>query len=351
MPLAVHNPRFRTWRQSSRGLRRELSSLVPSEELRRLHRKRPWRHFLVAARQGAIFLLASWGLWNASSPVVWIPLVLLQGLVFFDATVLLHEVLHRLVWQRPHPRAERILALAYASFTGLSATQFARWHLDHHASLGSSTEDPKRHHLSPRRNSRLVKLLYFTPALFPIYFRAARRETATYPAPLRSTIRRERLAATTLHLGAAAALWAVGGPGVMLRVHLLPLLVGFPVWFAVNRVGQHYWIDPTDPARWGTLVRSTPVWNTLFLWSNLHLEHHYYPAVPFYNLPRLQRLLEPFYRSRGMEPVGYARLLWHWLVLNRPPHSDWSRTGVSGGTDPGGRPGPPSAGPVGYTVP
>ena len=49
--------------------------------------------------------------------------------------------------------------------------------LDHHAELGSDVGDPKRHHLSPKRNARWFKLLYATPALFPIYFRAARRET------------------------------------------------------------------------------------------------------------------------------------------------------------------------------
>ncbi len=330
MAATVHNPRYRTWSRASRGLRRELSSVIPAGELRELHRKRPWRHVLVTARQAAILALASWGLWALSDPLLWVPLVLLQGLVFFDSTVLLHEVLHHLVWQKRHPRAERLLALAYATFTGLSATQFSRWHLDHHASLGSSTEDPKRHHLSPKRNSRLVKLLYFTPALFPIYFRAAHRETSTYPPPLQRTIRRERMAAVAFHLVVAAGLLVAGEPAVVLRVHLLPLLVGFPVWFAINRVGQHYWIDPGDPARWGTLVRGSAVWDTLFLWSNYHLEHHYFPGVPFYNLPRLQRLLEPFYERRGMEAVGYGRLLWGWLVLNAPPHTEWTGAGARG---------------------
>ena len=40
---------------------------------------------------------------------------------------------------------------------------------------------------------RWYKLLYCTPALFPIYFRAARREAATYPAPLQRTIAGETI--------------------------------------------------------------------------------------------------------------------------------------------------------------
>ena len=50
-------------------------------------------------------------------------------------------------------------------------------------SLGRTDDDPKRAHLSPKVNKRWYKLLYCSPALFPIYFRAARRETSTYPAP------------------------------------------------------------------------------------------------------------------------------------------------------------------------
>lgn len=316
-------PRATTWRTASRSFRPELLEVIPSGELQRLHRKRPGRHFLVAVRQAVIFGLTSWALWITGNPLLWVPLVLVQGLVFFDATILLHEALHHLIWPGPHAARDRRIGRIYGAFTGLSATQFTRWHLDHHAALGDPEADPKRHHLSPKRSSRLLKLAYFTPLLYPIYFRASARETATYPPELRRRIARERAAVLGLHLLTAAALYATGGAGVLLRVHLLPLLFGFPFWFGINRAGQHYWIDPGDPARWGTLVRGSPVWDTLFLWSNYHLEHHYFPGVPFYNLPRLHRLLAPFYRKRGMRAVGYGEILWRWLVLNRPPHARW----------------------------
>ncbi len=323
MDRVTRDPRLDTWRKASQGLRRELAAVIPRDELRKLHLRRPARHFLVLARQLVLFALATWGLWLSSNPLVWVPLVLVQGLVFFNATILLHEALHHLIWQGPHAGRDRLIGLVYGAFTGLSATQFSRWHLDHHAALGNADKDPKRHHLSPKRNSRLLKVTYFTPLLFPIYFRAAARETATYPPELRRRIARERLAVVLIHLLAAGLLYWTGGPGVLLRVQLLPLFFGFPLWFGINRAGQHYWIDPEDPARWGTLVRGSALWDTLFLWSNYHLEHHYFPGVPFYNLPRIQQLLQPFYRERGMRPVGYGELLWRWLVLNSPPHANW----------------------------
>src|SRR6185436_1797996 len=156
--------------------------------MRELHAKSPARHFLVAGRQFLILAVTTWALIRFESPFIWIPLAFVQGFTVFNFTILLHEVLHHLVFEKRHPIAERALGLAYAIPSGISASQFTRWHLDHHAELGSSEDDPKRHHLSPKVNARWYKLLYATPALFPIYFRAARKETSTYPAELQKTI-------------------------------------------------------------------------------------------------------------------------------------------------------------------
>jgi fatty acid desaturase len=220
-------------------------------------------------------------------------------------------------------RAYRILGLLYAVPSGISASQFTRWHLDHHASLGSDIADPKRHYLSPKINARWLKALYFTPALFPIYFRAAAKETAAYEPELRRRIGRERLFTIGFQLAVLAAIAVIGGWGIAFKLYIVPVFFIFPIAFALNRLGQHYDIDPTDPAKWSTLVKGSWFWDAIYLFSNYHLEHHYFPGVPFYNLPRLQKLLASFYEKRGMTPMSYGSLLWRWLVLNRKPHANW----------------------------
>jgi fatty acid desaturase len=304
-------------------LRAELGQAVPRDLLKQLHVKTPVRHFVVALRQFAILGLATWGLIRFEHPAIWIPLAVLQGFTVFNFTVLLHEVLHRLVFERPRPMAERLLGLAYAIPSGIAASQFTRWHLDHHAELGSSLGDPKRHHLSPKRNERWFKLLYATPALFPIYFRAAARETSTYPADLQQTIRRERLASIGAHLSALVLIWWGFGGSAALRAYVVPVFFVFPIAFTLNRLGQHYDIDPADPARWSTLMRGHWFWDFLFLNSNYHLEHHYFPGVPFYHLPRLQRELIPFFERHRMPWRTYPQLVKGWLVDNHAPHTNW----------------------------
>ena len=316
--------------QHTVGLRSELGDAIPRELLRTLHRKSGWRHAMVAARQFAILGLATWGLIRFENPLIWGPLAVIQGFTIFDFTILLHEVVHHTVFPDRHPVAERVLALLYAVPSGISPSQFTRWHLDHHAELGSDEDDPKRHHLSPKVNARWYKLLYCTPALFPIYFRAARRESATYEAALQARIATERKISIAAHLAAIAAVWYVFGWYAAIRTNVIPVFFIFPIAFTLNRLGQHYDIDPDDPAKWGTLMRGHWFWDFAFLNSNYHLEHHYFPGVPFYRLPALQRALIPFYQRKGTRWQSYGRLLYGWFIENRAPHTDWSRTDGEG---------------------
>jgi fatty acid desaturase len=308
--------------QHAGDLKATLKVALPNDVLKDLHDRSAARHLAVLARQLLLLAACTWLLVRGGSPWIWVPACVVQGLTIFNFTVMLHEVVHHLVFARPRPRLERLLAWAYALPSGISATQFTRWHLDHHQELGSLTDDPKRFHLSPKRNARWLKALYMTPALFFIYFRAAAREGRSYPADMQRLIRFERRVTMAFHLGLLGAL-LLWDPGVALRVHALPVFVVFPVAFTLNRIGQHYWVNPADPAQWSTLVRSSWFWNVAFLSSNFHLEHHYFPGVPLYRLSRLHAALQPFFRARGMRAHSYGELLWHWFVLNKPPHADW----------------------------
>lgn len=304
-------------------LKARLSEAVPREELRELHRVRPMRHFLTVFRLVAMTLLCGWALWQTDWKWLWPPAAILQGFNLLGYIILLHEQVHKVIFEKSRPRLERLLGVLYAMPANISATQFSIWHLDHHNELGHDEDDPKRAHLSPKQNSRWVKLLYMTPALFAIYMRGAGREVKTYPLDKQKTIKRERLLNLTFHLTLAGTLFYFGGGWGLFRVWMLPLFFCFPPVFVLNRLGQHYDIDPNDPAKWTTLVNGNPLWHYLFLWSNFHVEHHYYQRVPFYNLRRLNNRLQPFYQRVGLRNRNYREMLWGWFVLNKEAHTDW----------------------------
>jgi len=310
------------------ALRAELGAAISREQMRSLHEKVAWRHLVIAGRQFLMLGLATWALIRFEHPLIWVPVAVVQGFTIFNFTVLLHEVVHHAVFERRRLTAERFLAFLYAIPSGISASQFTRWHLDHHAELGSEEDDPKRAHLSPKVNKRWYKLLYCTPVLFPIYFRAARRESSTYPVELQRSIAMERRLSLASHLAALALLWYVFGFYAALRTSIIPVFFVFPVAFTLNRLGQHYDIDPTDPAKWGTLMRGSWFWDFAFLNSNYHLEHHYFPGVPFYRLPEVQRALIPFYQRKQMRWRNYGELVYGWLVENQKPHTNWAASGT-----------------------
>src|SRR6185369_6060716 len=320
--LGVSPVKSHHYSQHAAALRTELGHALTREQMRAFHEKDATRHLLVAARQFAILALATWALITITNPLIWIPLAFVQGFTVFNFTVLLHEVVHHTVFARRHPVAERMLGWLYAVPSGISASQFTRWHLDHHAELGSDEDDPKRHHLSPKVNARWYKLLYCTPALFPIYFRAARRESSTYPEPMQRDIARERKLSLLFHLSALALIWYGFGFYAALRASIIPVFFVFPIAFTLNRLGQHYDIDPTDPAKWGTLMRGHWFWDFVYLNSNYHLEHHYFPGVPFYRLPRVQRVLLPFYERKKMRWRTYGELNYGWIVEHQAPHTN-----------------------------
>jgi len=309
--------------RASIDLRAALAEALPRETLRELQERRPSRHFLVLARMVVVLALATTGAAAFDRWYAWLPCSIVSGFTLFGFTVMLHEVVHNAV-AASRPRLGRTLGWLYAFPSGISRTQFTRWHLDHHAQLGDADGDPKRHHLSPKRNARWLKALYPTPALFFIYFRAAARETRTYPPDVRARIARERAVTVLGQLGILATLVATAGGWLAFKVYMVPYFLVFPVAFVLNRLGQHYDIDPSDPAKWSTLMAPSRFWDFWFLWSSYHLEHHYFPTVPFYNLRRLHFLLVPFYKERGMTPRTYSHVLWEWFVKNRPPHANWT---------------------------
>ena len=311
--------------QHAVAVKRQIMASLDKDVVKSLHKIDPWKHFLIVARQYLLLFGSTLGLIHFTQPWIWIPLALVLGFTIFNFTVLLHEVVHNAVFVpgKKSRLLNRIMGLLYAFPSGISASQFTRWHLDHHAELGSATEDPKRFYLSPKINKRWLKLLYYTPVLFFIYFRAAARETATYPQPLQKLIKRERLFTILFQLTLMGLCYSLGGSRVLLQVYVVPVFLVFPIAFSLNRLGQHYNVNPEDPAQWSTLVKSSWFWNFAFLYSNFHLEHHYFPGVPFYNLARTHKMLTPFYKSRGMKAYGYAELFYRYILLNKSPHSNW----------------------------
>ncbi|MCB9882030.1 MAG: fatty acid desaturase [Planctomycetes bacterium] len=313
----------RYYATASKELKTELKAETDQDVIRLLHSNQPWRHFFMLARQYVLLALGTWVSLTYDQPWLWIPAAILVGFTIFNFTVFLHEVVHEAVFAKRSRLGTKILGAMYAFPSGISHAQFHRWHMDHHDNLGSDVDDPKRHYLSPKRHKRWFKLLYCTPALFPIYFRAAAQENRSYPEDVQKQIAVQRTITVLLHLSILAILIVTLGAWTAFKIYMVPYFFVFPVAFTLNRLGQHYYIDPQQVAAWSTLMKANRFWDFMFCYSNYHLEHHYFPRVPFYNLRKLHFALKPFFDKRGMKGATYSRILWDWYVLNKTPHTNW----------------------------
>lgn len=116
----------------------------------------------------------------------------------------------------------------------------------------------------------------------------------------------------TVMTAAWAAVFAAVPMSVLLQVWLIPgILVGYIS--AVRALAQHALTGHDDPLLASRSVRSNPVVSFLLLNENYHLEHHLFPEIPSYNLPRLRAVV----RARlphTVEARSYSRFLAGFVV-------------------------------------
>jgi fatty acid desaturase len=168
-------------------------------------------------------------------------------------------------------------------------------HEFHHRYLGGPG-DPD-HYRNYTDNARLrwvlqwVRLTMGTLVYMPLIPVVAYRRA--------SSAERRRIAG---EYAAMVSIWVVALAlfpiNILLQVWLLPgVLVGYIS--AVRALAQHALTDSDDPLLASRSVQSNRLVSFLLLNENYHLEHHLFPEVPSYNLPRLRTLL----RSRLPQTV------------------------------------------------
>lgn len=88
--------------------------------------------------------------------------------------------------------------------------------------------------------------------------------------------------------------------------------------------------DPPNPLKCTRTTVSNAFTSFFLNNQNYHLEHHLFPRVPWYNLPRVHKLLQPIYRSEDAAIIdGYATFLrdaWRYGPLQTLSYHDGQTT-------------------------
>jgi len=290
--------------------------LLTAEELAPLTRLDDVRSAAAVVQTFAIIAAAiAFGAWAWPSP--WVALsVLVVGIQQHALFILAHESAHyRLFSNRAwNDGVGRLIGMAGA----ISMCTYRVIHRLHHNNL-CTDEDPDTaiHGGYPRGRAYLWKKLgadllglnawktfaYFfgAPAINDATDRALRPLDDTSPQ-LRAAARADRLAVIAFQLALPLACLAAGGLHALLLyavLWLLPMLTVLQPILRLRAICEHgATTDFGSPLTAARTNRSSGGFGNLLGRAvlfphhvNYHLEHHLYPAVPHYHLPRLHRLL------------------------------------------------------------
>ncbi len=218
------------------------------------------------------------------------PLLAAGGLISAVAlnafVLLMHDGMHHTLFRN---RTWNWLgSVALGSTFLMSFTAYRIMHTRHHRFLGDP-RDPDDYQNYVQRPRALLWSLHFVRLTVGslLYLALIPLLALKYGS---DDERRRVLLEYSLMLAIYAALWHLAPARFLFLAWLAPLLVVGSLT-AIRGFTQHGITDAADPFLASRTVLPHPVVGFLLLHENFHLEHHLFPEVPSYHLPRLHRLI------------------------------------------------------------
>jgi len=256
---------------------------------------------------GAAFAVA----WAHFEVWIVIPAIVLIGTQQHALFVLAHDAAHYRLFESR--RLNELCGRLFGALGGIPVGSYRVIHRLHHNNLYSEVDpDIALHGGYPRgRRYLLTKLLqdaaginawkniaYFfgNPAINAATNRAPRPLDDTSTA-LRAAARRDRLTVAAFHIAVPLGLLVLGGPaalGKYLVLWIVPLLTVLQPILRVRAICEHGAVTDTSTPLTAARTNVVGPFARLVLFPhhvNYHVEHHLFPAVPHYNLPRLHHEL------------------------------------------------------------
>jgi fatty acid desaturase len=289
---------------AARKIPRSEFTMQKKESIRDLH-KLDKRWNLVILFHYAIWLAAAWLSIRNHRLLIDLALYTIGGLSLSTLSVLAHESSHNLFTR--NPAIDRWLGFFCGLPVLFSVAGYRVVHPLHHKFLHTDRDPDDIENVSS--NPALLRLAYVLVFLAGVYL-----YLITVPLnALRKGTRDERVRIIVEWIAmaiVAGAGWVFLPQRLMLKGWLYPLLVAGQ--FANLRgIAEHGLTTGGNELTDTRTVTTHPSLAFMMCNINYHLEHHLYPGIPWYNLPRLHELLRDEYAAAGSSVYrSYAAFLW-----------------------------------------
>jgi 1-acyl-sn-glycerol-3-phosphate acyltransferase len=264
--------------------------------IRELHRLRPAWNLVI------LLYLAVWlgaGTLVVRSPAWPIRLACYAaiGVAIHSLAILMHEAIHSTLFRRR--RLDRWAGFLLGAPALFSMTAYKVAHLVHHRHTRTGLDPDDFTNVSPSRALRSLVFYAWLVAGMLAYL------VHVPLGALRLGRPRERVAVVLeyalMALAYGGVFWLASSLGrwdVVIHAWAIPLAVAIAFGNA-RSWAEHALTDPGHPLTQTRTVTSNRLTSFLMCNLNYHLEHHLFPGVPWYNLPRVHDLLREEYRAAG----------------------------------------------------
>jgi fatty acid desaturase len=270
-------------------------------------------------------------LWN---PFLYVAAVVIIGARQHALLILMHEGTHyRLFRNRALNDWVTEILLSWPLL--VSMRSYRRNHFAHHRYLNSE-RDPdwvrkidNPTWLFPKRWTELIQLLAGEISGFgAVYNIRLAFMLASTDTDVARAYKRTRL---VFYVTVTVAIIWLGGGKIFLLYWLLPFLTWLMLVLRVRSIAEHFAIAGGRGIYSEVRTTRAGILGRLFIAPlniNLHTEHHVFPSVPFYRLPKLQRLLmsNPGFRSAVHLSYGYWGVLRECSDVGATPANPLGRT-------------------------
>ena len=257
--------------------------------VRSLSQRSNWHGLLRAGTHLAIIIGSGYLVWLAMPNwYLMIPAMILEGFALVTMFAAMHECVHKTAFASPLPN--EIFGWIAGLLSYYNFTYYRYYHTWHHRYTQDAERDPEL--MTPKPRTTLQYLLEISAIPFwlyrPLMFaRLATGQTAMYPF-IPQNARRKIAISAGLQLAvyvAGIVSIAVGYP-FALYFFFLPTILAQPLLRAIL-IAEHTGCsdDENGLTNTRTTLASFPV--RLLMWNMpYHTEHHLYPSIPFFQLPK-----------------------------------------------------------------
>jgi len=253
----------------------------------------------------AIWLGAAWLSISVDNIAISIVGYLIGGFSLATLSVLGHEASHNLFTRKP--KIDRWIGFVVSTPVLFSAMGYRIMHPLHHKYTRAEGDPDNIENIS--KSSALLRVVYVFVFFFAVYLYLV---MVPFNAVLRGS-NREKVEVIVEWLAMIAIIalgWVFLPANVMLEGWLFPLIVAGQV-ANVRGIAEHGMTTAGNELTDTRTVATHPFISFMMCNINYHIEHHLYPGIPWYNLPKLHAMLKQDYVAAGSSVyTSYVKFLY-----------------------------------------